>query len=88
MQPLVDPRERYELREKIGTGAFGAVFRAVEIATGQVVAAKIIDVDQAEDEMQDIQQVRVSRCVNARVFCAAWLTRWRLCGDRRSACCR
>jgi serine/threonine-protein kinase 24/25/MST4 len=68
MQPLVDPRERYELKEKIGTGAFGAVYRAVEIATGQVVAAKIIDVDQAEDEMQDIQQVRLGRCVTPGVF--------------------
>lgn len=55
--PTEDPRDRYELKEKIGTGAFGSVFRAVEVGTGRVVAAKIIDLDQAADEMDDIQQV-------------------------------
>ena len=59
--PTEDPRDRYELKEKIGTGSFGSVFRAVEVGTGRVVAAKIIDLDQAADEMDDIQQVLLVR---------------------------
>jgi serine/threonine protein kinase len=46
----------YELLEEIGKGAFGVVHRARHIASGEMVAVKIIDLDKAQDEMDDVQQ--------------------------------
>lgn len=48
---LVASKERYALEEKIGQGAFGEVFRARDVLTGQVAAMKLARVAQeGEDE--------------------------------------
>jgi serine/threonine-protein kinase 24/25/MST4 len=65
-----DPRSRYEVCERIGTGSFGAVYRVVERRTGRTYAAKIIDLEEAEDGMEVINQVhhcpcKLLSCVNA-----------------------
>jgi serine/threonine protein kinase len=44
MEP--DPEERYTLQGRIGRGSFGEVFRGVDRTTQEVVAIKIIDLDQ------------------------------------------
>ena len=52
------PEERFSNLERIGRGSFGAVYRCTDIVSRDTVAVKIIDLEQAEDEIDDIQQVR------------------------------
>lgn len=46
----------YKRLETIGKGAYGSVHRGLEIATGNVVALKIINLDTEDDDVADIQR--------------------------------
>lgn len=46
---------RYELVHEIGVGSYGTVYRAIDSSTGKEVAIKEVDLDDADDELQDIQ---------------------------------
>ncbi|KAF9969734.1 hypothetical protein BGZ73_007769, partial [Actinomortierella ambigua] len=43
-------------QELVGRGAYGAVYRGIENATGQVVAIKVLNLDTEEEDVSDIQR--------------------------------
>ncbi|KAK6340798.1 putative protein serine/threonine kinase [Orbilia brochopaga] len=53
---VTDPETYYTKQNIIGGGSFGKVYKGVNKQTGQSVAIKIIDVENAEDEVEDIIQ--------------------------------
>lgn len=59
MTPLAnrfDPAQLFSKQERIGKGSFGEVFKAIEKRTGRVVAIKVIDLEEIEDEIEDTQK--------------------------------
>jgi serine/threonine protein kinase len=52
-----NPQSRYDLREQLGKGSYGAVYKAIEAATSEVVAVKVIPLSAAEaDGFAEIQK--------------------------------
>ena len=55
--PSEDPRRRYDLRERLGKGSYGSVFKAIDTVTSEVVAIKIIPLSVTEhDEFSEVKK--------------------------------
>lgn len=48
--------ERYQKIGKIGKGSFGDVFKGIDVKNGEEVAIKVIDLEDAEEDLEDIRQ--------------------------------
>ncbi|KAJ2842540.1 Serine/threonine-protein kinase 25, partial [Coemansia brasiliensis] len=51
-----NPNDLFTKQERIGRGSFGEVYKGYENRSKRQVAIKIIDLESAEDEIEDIQQ--------------------------------
>jgi len=56
VQPRCEEVERYKPVCKIGKGSFGDVYKGIDAKTGEVVAIKMIDLEEAEEDLEDIRQ--------------------------------
>ncbi|OSD04274.1 Pkinase-domain-containing protein [Trametes coccinea BRFM310] len=54
--PSSNPAAQYSLLEKLGTGSFGTVYKAIHNDTKQIVAIKQIDLEDTDDDISEIQQ--------------------------------
>ncbi|KAI0939968.1 hypothetical protein AcW1_004817 [Taiwanofungus camphoratus] len=70
--PSSNPASQYTLLEKLGTGSFGTVYKAMHNDTKQIVAIKQIDLEDSDDDISEIQQ----EIANLAQFDSAYVTRY------------
>lgn len=48
--------DKYALLARVGRGATGEVYKARDIQSNEIVAVKLVDLEDAEDDVADIQR--------------------------------
>ncbi|XP_072840184.2 mitogen-activated protein kinase kinase kinase kinase 2 isoform X1 [Pogona vitticeps] len=78
---LQDPRLRYELLQRIGSGTYGDVYKARDTETGELAAIKIVKIDPGDDIgaiQQEITTLRDCRHPNVVAYFGSYLRKDRL----------
>ncbi|XP_044304451.1 mitogen-activated protein kinase kinase kinase kinase 2 [Varanus komodoensis] len=78
---LQDPRLRYELVQRIGSGTYGDVYKARDTETGELAAIKIVKIDPGDDIgsiQQEITTLRDCRHPNVVAYFGSYLRNDRL----------
>ncbi|TGZ77160.1 Pkinase-domain-containing protein [Ascodesmis nigricans] len=64
--------QKFQVLEELGCGSFGVVYKAIEKASGTIVAIKQIDLESSEDDIHEIQQE-----ISVLSTCASpWVTQY------------
>ena len=53
---MEDPTKLYDLLEMLGKGAYGAVYKAKNKNSGEVVAVKQINLDESEGDLIEVRR--------------------------------
>lgn len=64
--------DRYKKQHKIGKGSFGDVYRGIDTLTNNPVAIKVINLESADDEIDDIR----SEIATLTECSSDWITRY------------
>lgn len=74
-----DPRELFQLVEKLGEGSYGEVYTAIERSSGKIFAVKIVPVDKEGGNLDSLRSeidilAMCSDCPYVVRYIGAWLT--------------
>ena len=62
-----DPNERMELMERLGKGSYGEVFKGRLLQTSEIVAVKMITLEEADGGMESVRkEIHILQACNHR----------------------